>query len=194
MSLSARILTHSRTVPIMRTAMVVEHIGSAELKDLVARGSTLDLSFPVSSLERLAALSPLAGEAARLTARFTFRSGSEGRPQVHLVVAGVVPLVCQRCMAPLDLPVAVDVLLTLVCNDAEAAGLADPFETVLLADGELVPAEVVEDEVLAALPLVPKHSETTTCGRDEQVNSGELHRPLAGLADLLGRGDRQDDE
>ena len=39
-------------------------------------------------------------------------------------------------------------------------GLADPFDTVLLADGELVPAQVVEDEVLAALPLAPKHSET----------------------------------
>jgi uncharacterized metal-binding protein YceD (DUF177 family) len=77
-------------------------------------------------------------------------------------------------------------------------GLADPFETVLLADGELVPAQVVEDEVLAALPLVPKHSETTpggrTCGLEEQANSGEMHRPLAGLADLLGRGDRQGDE
>jgi uncharacterized protein len=186
----------------MRTAMVVERIGSAELKDLVARGSTLDLSFPVSSLERLAALSPAVGEGANLTARFTFRSGSEGRPQVHLVVAGGVPLVCQRCMEPLDVPVAVDVLLTLVARDAEAAGLADPFETVLLADGELVPAQVVEDEVLAALPLVPKHSATTpggrpggrACGLEEQVNSGEMHRPLAGLADLLGRGDRQGDE
>ncbi len=182
----------------MRTAMVVERIGSAEFKDLVARGSTLDLSFPVSSLGRLAALAPSGGEEASLTASFTFRSGPEGFPQVLLVVAGAVTLVCQRCMEPLDLPVAVDVLLTFVSSDAEAAGLSDPFETVLLADGELVPAQVVEDEVLAALPLVPSHSETTTCGRpggrDEQANSGDMHRPLAGLADLLGRGDRQGDE
>jgi uncharacterized protein len=174
--------------------MVVERIGSAELKDLVARGSTLDLSFPVSSLERLAALSPSAGEAASLTASFTFQPGPEGFPQVRLVVAGAVTLVCQRCLDPVLLPVAIDVLLTLASSDAEAAGLAEPFETALLADGELVPAQVVEDEVLAALPLAPKHSETTRCGREEQMNSGEVHRPLAGLADLLGRGDRQGDE
>lgn len=182
----------------MRTAMVVERIGSAELKDLVARGSTLDLSFPVSSLERLAALSPLEGEVASLRASFTFRSGPEGFPQVRLVVTGAVTLVCQRCLEPVVLPVALDVLLTLVSSDAEAAGLAEPFETALLADGELVPAQVVEDEVLAALPLAPKHSETTPCGRpsgrEELMNSGEMHRPLAGLADLLGRGDRQGDE
>lgn len=183
----------------MRTAMVAGRIGAAELKDLVARGATLDLSFPVSSLERLAALSPSGeapsgAEAARLTASFTFQSGLEGCPQLHLIVAGAVPLVCQRCMELLVLPVALDVRLTMVRNDAEAAGLTDPFETVLLADGDLMPAQVVEDEVLAALPLVPKHLATAPCGREERANSGEMHRPLAGLADLLGRGDRQGDE
>lgn len=178
----------------MRTAMVAGRIGAVELKDLVARGATLDLSFPVSSLARLAALAPSGAEAANLTARFQFQSGTEECSQVHLIVAGSVPLVCQRCMDLLVIPVAVDVLLTMVRSDGEAAGLADPFETVLLADGELVPDQVVEDEVLAALPLVPKHLETAPCGREERANSGEMHRPLAGLADLLGRGDRQGDE
>ena len=42
----------------MRTAMMAGRIGSAELADLVARGATLDLSLPVSSLARLAALAP----------------------------------------------------------------------------------------------------------------------------------------
>ena len=178
----------------MRTAMVAGCIGSAELEDLVARGATLDLSVPVSSLVRLVALGPSGAEAAHLTARFTFQSGSEGCPQLRLIVAGAVPLVCQRCMEQLVWPVALDVLLTMVRNDAEASGLSDPFETVLLADGELVPLQVLEDEVLAALPLVPRHVETALCGREVRANSGEMHRPLSGLADLLGRGDRQGDE
>ena len=82
-------------------------------------------------------------------------------------------------------------LLTLVRSDAEAAGLTAPFETALLADGELLLTQIIEDEVLAALPLAPKHSETAACGRVEQANSGEMYRPMAGLADLLGRSDRQ---
>jgi uncharacterized protein len=179
----------------MRTAMEARRIGSAELKDLVARGATLDLSVPVSSLARLAALAPSAtGEGARLTASFRFQAGTEGCPQVHLTLVGAVSLVCQRCMDPLVLPVAVDVLLTMVRSDAEATGLADPFETVLLVDGELAPDQVIEDEVLAALPLVAKHEDTAPCGREARANSGEMHRPLAGLADLLGHGDRQGDE
>lgn len=188
----------------MRTAMMAGRIGSAELADLVARGATLDFSIPVSSLTRLAALAPPATAVGkvRLNAGFTFQAGAEGYRQLHLVVTGTVPLVCQRCLGSLDLPVGMDVLLTLVRDDQEAGVLADPFDTVLLADGDLVPEQVVEDEVLAALPLAPKHADATACGirvdregdREDNVKSGEMHRPMAGLADLLGRGDRQGDK
>lgn len=185
----------------MRTAMMAGRIGSAELSDLVARGASLDFGFTVSSLTRLAALGPHEAPdagTARLNAGFTFKTGAEGEPQLHLVVTGAVPLVCQRCLGSLELPVSIDVTLTMIRNDLEAGVLADPFDTVLLADGELEPEQVVEDEVLAALPLVPKHAEGSTCGssagRDEKLKSGELHRPMAGLADLLGRSTGQGDK
>ena len=129
----------------------------------------------------------------QLDASVTFQSGSEGCPQLHLKVAGTVPLVCQRCLELLVLPVTLDVLLTVVRSDAEAAALADPFDTVLLDAGELDLAQVVEDEVLAILPLAARHPETTPCGQAARMSSGETHRPLAGLADLLGRGDRRTD-
>lgn len=179
---------------MMRTAMVAGCIGSAELADLVARRGSLGLSLPLSSLERLAALGPSAtagGGTKDLSASCAFQLGSEGYPQVHLTVTGMVPLVCQRCLELLEFPVSLDVLLTIVHSDADAAGLAAPFETALLVDGELQPAQIIEDEVLAALPLSPKHSETAACGRVEQANSSEMYRPMAGLADLLGRSDRQ---
>ena len=181
---------------MMRTAMVAGCIGSAELADLVARGGSLDLGLPVSSLERLAALAPSATETGQpttetLSTRCTFQLGSEGYPQVHLMVTGIAPLVCQRCLDLLEFPVSLDVLLTVIRTDAEAAGLTAPFETALLVDDELLLPQIIEDEVLAALPLAPKHSERAACGRVEQANSSEMYRPMAGLADLLGRSDRQ---
>lgn len=91
------------------------------------------------------------------------------------------------------MPVTLDVLLTTVRNDAEAAALEDPFDTVLLDEGELDLAQVIEDEVLAILPLAARHPETSPCGQAALRNVGETHRPLAGLANLLGRGDRQTD-
>jgi uncharacterized protein len=180
----------------MRTAMRAGQVGSAELADLVARGATVDLNLTVASLARLAALGVpgSASDAAALGAQGTFQSGPEGYPQLRLTVTGSVGLLCQRCLGELAWPVDLAVVLTLVRDDAEAVGLADPFETALLTDDGLDLAQVVEDEVLASLPLSPRHPETAACGRHGTMNSGETHRPMAGLADLLGRGGRQGDE
>jgi len=188
---------------MMRAAMKAERIGSAELEDLVARKATLDRSFAAPSLARLAALRPaMAGGSAatgpehptlRLDARFAFQSGSEGYPQFHLKAAGMVPLVCQRCLGLLEFPVTLDVTLTMVKDDSETEALAEPFDTVLLDSGELDLARIVEDEVLAILPLAARHAESTPCGQAPLRSVGEPNRPLAGLAELLGRGDRQSD-
>jgi uncharacterized protein len=182
----------------MRTAMEAGRIGSAELADLVARSATVELALPVARLPRLAVLAPpeTGPGAARLDARLTFEPGTEGHPRVHLVVTGTNFLVCQRCLGPLEFPVAIDVLLTMVGGDAEAGGLADPFDTVLLEEGGLAVPDAIEDEVLAALPLAPKHAGATACGATggiaDQLDTGETHRPLAGLADLLARNGRRD--
>ena len=182
---------------MMRTGMVMRRIGTAELKDLTVRGTTLNLSYPLSTLPRLAELMPGNGSpdpSLQLQVSATFQWGLEGYPRLHLRVAGSVPLVCQRCLGLLVYPVHLDLCLTMVGTDAEAAALSDPFETLLLTAGELELALVVEDEVLAVLPLVPKHVQTDPVGREEPTNSREMRRPLAGLADLLSHGDQQRDE
>lgn len=201
------ILTHIKTLPIIGAAMTARRIGSAEIEDLVARRAQLDLRFPVASLPRLASLAdaaegPKTEPLPELQAALAFQPGAEGYPQLHLVVGGSVLVACQRCLQALDWPVNVDVCLTMVSTDREAQGLADPFETLLLTNGELAPDEIVEDEVLAALPLAPRHAEGQHCvapaGWDAKglsvsgvaEASEPARRPLAGLAALLGRNDQ----
>ncbi len=184
----------------MRTAMEAGRIGSTELKELVARGAPVNRAFPVSILPRLAALVPggdltASGIEASLDAQFKFGAGSEGFPRLHLEIWGAVPVVCQRCMEIMPWPVNVDVQLTMINRDADAAALADPFDTVLLADGALDTIDLVEDEVLAVLPLAPKHPDAACAGRDDPTTlSDKTHQPMAGLADLLRRGNRRDEE
>jgi len=201
------ILTHLKTLPIIGAAMTARRIGSVEIEDLVARRAQLDFRFPVASLPRLASLAaaadgPDTGPLPELHAALAFQPGAEGHPQVHLVVGGSVLVACQRCLKALDWPVSVDVCLTVVGTDREAQALADPFDTLLLTNGELVPGDVVEDEVLAALPLAPRHAEGQDCVAPAGWDAGEsgasgvaeacepARRPLAGLAALLGRNDQ----
>lgn len=201
------ILTHPETVPIIGAAMTARRIGSVEIEDLVARQAQLDFCFPVASLPRLASLAaavdvPATAPPAELHAALAFQPGAEGYPQLHLIVGGSVVVACQRCLQALVWPVDIDLYLTMVRTDSEAGALADPFDTLLVNDG-LVPDEVVEDEVLAALPLAPRHAEGQRCeapaGWDakglsvsgERVAGEPTRRPLAGLAALLGRKDQQ---
>jgi len=172
-------------------------IGTAELADLAARRTTLDRHFDVASLVRLEALGALReGEgdvdgAGQLEVRFAFEPGPGGFPQVRVTIAGAVKLRCQRCLKPLRWPVAVDETLTIVGSDEEASRLEDPFATVLLEADVLELPALIEDEVLASLPLAPRHAEPDPCAASDGMDAavGQLQRPFAGLASLLNRAE-----
>lgn len=67
----------------------------------------------------------------------------------------VLALECQRTLEVFDYPVAVDVRLGLIDHERDEAGLPEGMEPLLLDDGELRPAQVIEDELLLALPAYP---------------------------------------
>jgi len=79
-----------------------------------------------------------------------------GRPGLTLVVDGSVRLQCQRCLGNLDLPVRLEAQLELASSEAEITAADDDIERVA-AGREMSVAALVEDEVLLALPMVPKH-------------------------------------
>jgi uncharacterized protein len=67
-----------------------------------------------------------------------------------------LPLMCQRSLEPFVLPVKVDATLGLIVSESEEAGLPAGYEPLLLeSDGKLHIADVIEDELILALPVVP---------------------------------------
>lgn len=175
--------------------MLPERIGSAQLAEMAAQGASRVARVRADALPRLAGLLARDGASDKLLLEAEFAQGPEGYPQVRLRISGTLGLVCQRCLKRIDWPLAIDVSLTIVANEAETANLADPFDSVLLdAEGELGLVVAAEDEVLAALPLAPVHDEGVPC-RAESVatvaRQGEpANRPFAGLDELMGRGGR----
>ncbi|MBI5461487.1 MAG: DUF177 domain-containing protein [Gammaproteobacteria bacterium] len=105
-------------------------------------------------------------------------------------IQGVLHLTCQRCLGRVEFPVQRTFRLALVHSEAEADRLTDGYEPLLLEDERLVVREVVEDELLLALPDFPQHSEAETCTlpeyRDDQetVTVDEKPNPFAALASL----------
>ncbi|MDO8958777.1 MAG: YceD family protein [Rhodocyclaceae bacterium] len=87
-----------------------------------------------------------------------------GEPGLHLRVSGRVGLQCQHCLAEVDFECAVDSRLLLMPPGApEESWPADELESdeydAMPASRELSVLELVEEEVLLALPIVPRHAD-----------------------------------
>ncbi|MCZ7564322.1 MAG: YceD family protein [Burkholderiales bacterium] len=130
---------------------------------------------------RLPRLKELGCRSAEL--RYTLRGGTsaQGRPMLLVEAAGALELVCQRCLEALRLPVDVCTELELATSQQEVDAAEDDLDRVLTSRSMPV-AELVEDEVILALPMVPMHARCSAAAR-----RGRAARPspFAGLADMI---------
>lgn len=84
--------------------------------------------------------------------------GGELQTWLHVKAGTAVSLECQRCLQPMAVALAVERSFLFVHGEAAAAQLdADSEDDVLALTRALDLRELVEDEVLLALPIVPRH-------------------------------------
>jgi uncharacterized protein len=147
----------------------------------------------LASLPRLAA--DLALTDGQAHARIDF-ARERGQPVARISVQARVPLRCQRCLQPVWIDCDTHSTLWLVTDPAKAdvgEGNEMGLEPTLALDGRVALGELVEEELLLAVPLVPRHEDSRQCGvaaeaaapqREEEA----AQRPFAGLGELLKRG------
>jgi uncharacterized protein len=184
--------------------MLSEPVDSAQLKELASNSADLDLCLSVADLARLSACtyrkasSQDNGEQAELTVKLKFDFGPEDFSRVGLSITGCLNLKCQRCLEPLTWPVQIETRLTMLDSDVQTELLESPFDSVLIGVDGLDLVSVIEDEILAALPMVPIHSDESPCqptgGDDGLIIDAELtQRPFADLVSLMGNRKRNTD-
>ncbi len=96
----------------------------------------------------------------RYEASGSLRSDVAGTQEawVHVKASVVMPLTCQRCLGPVEVEVSVDRDFRFVATEALAAVEDEESEEdVLVLSRNFDLAELVEDELLMALPVAPKH-------------------------------------
>jgi uncharacterized protein len=112
---------------------------------------------------------------------------------LRLTVDVSLPLTCQRCMGPVDIGVAVDRSFRFVASE-EAAEAQDEEaeEDVLALSRDFSLPDLIEDEVLMALPVVPRHDvcpvevKLAVTDPDFDAATTEKRNPFAVLAKLQG--------
>jgi uncharacterized protein len=136
-----------------------------DVEAFAKEGAELAGEWPLPALDRLADAAhadakPADGDVARWRARGESRAVRGGPPQtwLHLEADTRLSLVCQRCLGPLDTPVEAERSFLFVADEDTAAQLdADTEDDVLALSRTLDLRALVEDELLLALPLVPRH-------------------------------------
>ena len=103
----------------------------------------------------------------------------------ELRIEAELPLECQSSLQRFLLPVQLVQRLGLIRDEADEAALPPEYEALLVeADGMLKPAELVEDELILALPVVPVSPDAETVERDfaPTVEEAAQANPFAALS------------
>jgi len=72
-------------------------------------------------------------------------------------VSAILSVQCQRCLEPVSLCVDRDFKLAIVYSDEQAKHLPDIYDPLLLESKFVVFNELIEDELILAIPDIPVH-------------------------------------
>lgn len=133
-----------------------------DVKSFAEEGGTLAGEEPLRTHERLFSETQGRGAETPVTwsASAQIRNPQHVQPQVwlHLETGTTLSLICQRCLKPVDVAVHVDRWFRFVGDEESAAAEDDQSEEDVLALSRTFDlAELVEDELLMEMPLVPRH-------------------------------------
>lgn len=158
---------------------------------MVAARRGVEGRLPLSSLTRLeGSLLDTEGEV-----RFAldFDRDALQVPYVELRIDAQLPLECQRSMERFLLPVQIVQRLGLIRDEADEAALPPGYEPLLVPeDGQLRAIDLVEDELILAVPVVPVKPGSEAVERDWPATQIEQERvnPFAALSALKPKSDK----
>jgi uncharacterized protein len=142
----------------------VEPVGLADA------GRSFRGEIALSDLGRLAPM--LSDNGGRLQVSLVFRRDQRRIRVLDGSIDGEIHLICQRCLEPLPWPLHLRFSLGIVTDEAGIDRLPDGYEPLLIQGEPLKTAEVVEDEILLAVPAAPMHEGAQRC------DSGYRNRPV----------------
>ncbi len=167
----------------------------APVDTLVGTETELDFAIPLAELPRVShELTSRDGEA-RGHVRF---SRQLGQAVADLDVSAQPEVVCQRCMQPMRWPVKVKSRVALVSDYDSADRVPEGLEVFLVEADSVSVRDLVDEEILLAIPHVPRHEEDSECARrkvrlpgqpegPEDAPDSQVQKPFAQLGELLKR-------
>lgn len=129
---------------------------------LVGKGATLNGHIDLALCDRLAvAVTEICQP---IAVNLLFYIEDCGRKAVHVKSSAIVQVGCHRCLRTMPLQLECDTILGIVWTEEEACALPKELDPWIVTEDEGDIAQLIEDELLLALPFVIYHDESdTTC-------------------------------
>ncbi len=178
-----------------RSVLPGQASGATDVRVLCRDAARLDGSLALAAMTRLmGSLQGAPDAAVSWCVQGSLRPVTGGPPEhwLHLEAQAVVPLQCQRCLQTYGQVLRVDRRFLFVAHESQAERLDEELEDdVLVMPVRLDVAELLEDELILSLPLVPRHEgtcpEPLPLPRDEPPEESAPN-PFAALAALRRPG------
>ena len=150
--------------------------------EFAAAGASQQGGWPVGEFPRLRGL--LHDESGAVEYELRGSIDVHGRHRLALQLTGTLRLTCRRCLEAVDVPVREQTVLWLARSQAEidSQPLAAEGDDRVVASREMAVRDMVEDELLLALPYAPRHED---CPAQTGVAPEGRQRPFEGLRGML---------
>ena len=138
-----------------------------DLEALAGREATLSGEIELRQLTRLHDV--LHSDSGSVQASLRLSRPASMSVTADLAFEASLELICQRCLEPMRHRVSESVSLVLLEDDSSRSEYDKTREAIVLDDGKLRPASVIEDELIVSLPIIPRHEGIDECGNVAQV-------------------------
>ena len=161
--------------------MTAQHI----INSLEFARKSLEIRDTIAHSDLLRAKDLVTPETGILNWRLSGDISADKKARLHLAITGNVGVPCQRCLEPMMMALNVSSDFILVKDESEIPPEEDDIEDhdYLVSEAEMDVLQLVEDEILLALPYAPKH-EIKDCAVNAEVNELKAPNPFAALRDF----------
>lgn len=151
----------------------------------------LELKIAPSVMSRLLEVTESLEE---VEAELEFFWDEQKRLRVTGQISAQMEIICQRCMEPMPLSIEVPVDAAVVWDEQQATQLSSELEPWIGKNERINAHELLEDELLLALPIMPAHEQKDCKGlasftTQPYEETGDRQKPFADLASLIKTND-----
>ncbi|HTM63333.1 MAG TPA: YceD family protein [Gammaproteobacteria bacterium] len=112
------------------------------------------------------------GDNDTVTVSLQFGMDEQKLPYINGHLQANLGLQCQRCLERMNYEIISDFALGIVKSYEEEKALPEQYEPAMVQDGQLALRELIEDELILNLPIIPRHEPEVCKVKLPQADAG----------------------